>query len=75
MVCVSLFQVQEILEGAKVLEWLRERAEIEYITRWEREINDSKMIIGRDLGINLISEIFVRLCKIPCHFCSVKNIL
>ncbi|XP_006280239.2 trigger factor-like protein TIG, Chloroplastic [Capsella rubella] len=26
-------QVQEILEGAKVLEWLKERAEIEYITR------------------------------------------
>lgn len=26
-------QVQEILEGAKVLEWLREHAEIEYITR------------------------------------------
>ncbi|CAA7021134.1 unnamed protein product [Microthlaspi erraticum] len=26
-------QVQEILEGAKVLEWLRERAEIQYITR------------------------------------------
>nr|AKM76843.1 trigger factor type chaperone family protein [Pelargonium citronellum] len=25
-------QVQEILEGAKVLEWLRERAEIQYIT-------------------------------------------
>ncbi|XP_038903097.1 trigger factor-like protein TIG, Chloroplastic [Benincasa hispida] len=26
-------QVQDILEGAKVLEWLREHAEIEYITR------------------------------------------
>ncbi|CAJ1971453.1 unnamed protein product [Sphenostylis stenocarpa] len=26
-------QVQEILEGAKVLEWLREHAEIQYITR------------------------------------------
>ncbi|CAH8332860.1 unnamed protein product [Eruca vesicaria subsp. sativa] len=26
-------QVQEILEGAKVLEWLKERAEIQYITR------------------------------------------
>lgn len=26
-------QVQEILEGAKVLEWLREHADIEYITR------------------------------------------
>lgn len=26
-------QVQEILEGAKVLEWLREHAEIEYITQ------------------------------------------
>ncbi|XP_038686193.1 trigger factor-like protein TIG, Chloroplastic [Tripterygium wilfordii] len=26
-------QVQEILEGAKVLEWLREHAEIEYITK------------------------------------------
>nr|AKM76838.1 trigger factor type chaperone family protein [Hypseocharis bilobata] len=26
-------QVQEILEGAKVLEWLRERAEIQYITK------------------------------------------
>ncbi|XP_020223145.1 trigger factor-like protein TIG, Chloroplastic [Cajanus cajan] len=26
-------QVQEILEGAKVLEWLREQAEIQYITR------------------------------------------
>lgn len=26
-------QVQEILEGAKVLEWLRERADIQYITR------------------------------------------
>ncbi|XP_030445767.2 trigger factor-like protein TIG, Chloroplastic [Syzygium oleosum] len=26
-------QVQEILEGAKVLEWLRERAEINYVTR------------------------------------------
>nr|AKM76839.1 trigger factor type chaperone family protein [Monsonia emarginata] len=26
-------QVQEVLEGAKVLEWLRERAEIEYITK------------------------------------------
>ncbi|EXB63261.1 Trigger factor-like protein TIG [Morus notabilis] len=26
-------QVQEILEGAKVLEWLRENAEIQYITR------------------------------------------
>nr|AKM76849.1 trigger factor type chaperone family protein [Pelargonium incrassatum] len=25
-------QVQEVLEGAKVLEWLRERAEIQYIT-------------------------------------------
>ncbi|KAJ0045983.1 hypothetical protein Pint_04063 [Pistacia integerrima] len=26
-------QVQDILEGAKVLEWLREHAEIQYITR------------------------------------------
>nr|AUZ95885.1 Trigger factor [Malus domestica] len=26
-------QVQEILEGAKVLEWLREHAEIQYVTR------------------------------------------
>nr|AKM76840.1 trigger factor type chaperone family protein [Monsonia marlothii] len=26
-------QVQEVLEGAKVLEWLRERAEIQYITK------------------------------------------
>ncbi|KAK4355216.1 hypothetical protein RND71_024187 [Anisodus tanguticus] len=26
-------QVQEVLEGAKVLEWLRENAEIQYITR------------------------------------------
>nr|AKM76831.1 trigger factor type chaperone family protein [Erodium gruinum] len=26
-------QVQEVLEGAKVLEWLREHAEIEYITK------------------------------------------
>ncbi|XP_057441101.1 trigger factor-like protein TIG, Chloroplastic [Lotus japonicus] len=26
-------QVQEILEGAKVLEWLREHAEVQYITR------------------------------------------
>ncbi|XP_020886471.1 trigger factor-like protein TIG, Chloroplastic [Arabidopsis lyrata subsp. lyrata] len=26
-------QVQEILEGAKVLEWLKDRAEIQYITR------------------------------------------
>ncbi|OAY55645.2 trigger factor-like protein TIG, Chloroplastic [Manihot esculenta] len=26
-------QVQEVLEGAKVLEWLREHAEIQYITR------------------------------------------
>ncbi|CAM8890856.1 unnamed protein product [Rhodiola kirilowii] len=26
-------QVQEILEGAKVLEWLKERADIQYITR------------------------------------------
>lgn len=26
-------QVQEILEGAKVLEWLKERAEIQYIIR------------------------------------------
>ncbi|KAM3222901.1 trigger factor-like protein TIG, Chloroplastic isoform X2 [Capsicum annuum] len=27
-------QVQEVLEGAKVLEWLRENAEIQYITRY-----------------------------------------
>ncbi|GFP87516.1 trigger factor-like protein tig chloroplastic [Phtheirospermum japonicum] len=26
-------QVQEVLEGAKVLEWLRERAEVQYITK------------------------------------------
>lgn len=29
-------QVQEILEGAKVLEWLREHAVIQYVTRWEK---------------------------------------
>lgn len=27
-------QVQEVLEGAKVLEWLKEHAEIQYVTRW-----------------------------------------
>lgn len=26
-------QVQEVLEGAKVLEWLKERADIQYITK------------------------------------------
>ena len=29
----TFVQVQEILEGAKVLEWLREHAEIEYTTQ------------------------------------------
>ena len=38
----TFLKVQEILEGAKVLEWLREHAEIQYITRWEMSTGQNK---------------------------------
>ncbi|KAL5988027.1 hypothetical protein ACLOJK_035790 [Asimina triloba] len=43
-------QVQEILEGAKVLEWLREHADIQYITRYQARRGRRPVMSERSSG-------------------------
>jgi hypothetical protein len=78
--CVEI-QVQDVLEGAKVLEWLRENAHIEYIKKWGLlETSIVKLIVPvylRSAFFILMFEIFDCYeikkwrwnCSVPYWFC------